>query len=160
MKVLRAMLWLALVMLLTPLGGCGWIFVNGPPDDRANAPDYACTLSMTPPILDVIWGGLMVVGAAKALTASDEDWNTHYYPNRDVSLAVYVGWGAVSGFAASSGFRKVNACRAALQERGERVNMEASKPAHQDWHPPLMRSTVQQVALAPSPEVRPAGSSR
>lgn len=150
MEAPHGMRWLAPVMLLIPLGGCGWIFVSGPPADQANLAHFACTESKTPPMLDVIWGGLMVVGAVRAITTSEDAWDNHYYPDRKPAIALYLGWGVVSGLAARSGFRKVNTCRDALQERAERSKTKVNKPTQQDWHPPMLQPTVRQVPRVPS----------
>jgi hypothetical protein len=124
---------------------CGWIFVSGPPPNHENLPTFNCTTSKTAPVLDVIWGGLNVLGAIGAIATSEEDWVTDYPDyERGTVIGVGLAWGVVSGLAAKSGFQKVNDCNAALQALYSRQDASADaflSPTYAEvpsWRPPML----------------------
>src|SRR6059036_1381540 len=49
--------------LLAAASGCGWIFTHGPPTGHEQLEYIPCTESDAGPILDLVWGGLNVLGA-------------------------------------------------------------------------------------------------
>ena len=94
--------------------GCGFIFTHGPPEGYEQMDYFTCTESNTGPIVDVIWGGLNVIGAIVVLSDPDE------YEERDQLIASGLAWGAISGTAAAVGFSKTSKCRDAKRELAER----------------------------------------
>jgi len=73
-------------------------------------PAFSCTESNAGPTLDIVWASLNVLGALAA--ASDPS----AYDNSGQIVAVGVGWGVFSSFAAASGYNKSKQCRHALQQ--------------------------------------------
>jgi hypothetical protein len=98
--------WLV-TMLPLVLGGCGLLFVEGPPVGHAELPTFTCTDSKVAPTLDVVWGGLLLLNAALVAADSDE------YENSGAIIGVDIAWAALSGVSAASGYKKVGECRAA-----------------------------------------------
>jgi uncharacterized protein YjdB len=77
--------------------------------------DYIpCTESDAGPILDLVWGGLNVLGAL-VIASSPRD-----YDNPDLAVASGLGWGVLSGFSAASGFKKASGCQRARQALAQR----------------------------------------
>ncbi len=107
----------ALIACLSmPLASCGLIFSHAPPVGHEQMNYFTCTEGNTAPVLDLVWGGLNVLGALAA--ASDQA----AYENPGQIMAVGVGWGVVSGLGAVSGFRKSAECRAAKRLLAERLS--------------------------------------
>ena len=94
--------------------GCGLLFTHAPPAGYEQMDYFTCTESNTGPILDIVWGGLNVLGALAA--ASDPS----AYENSDQIVAVGLAWGALSGVSAGVGFNKTEKCRTAQQQLSER----------------------------------------
>jgi Bacterial Ig-like domain (group 2) len=111
MRVRRFLLCLP---LLTAASGCGFIFTHGPPTGHEQLEYIPCTESDAGPILDIVWGGLNVLGALVIASSPDE------YENPDLAVASGLGWGVVSSFSAASGFKKVSACKRARQALAQR----------------------------------------
>src|SRR4051812_48880147 len=108
----RNVIVLGLLPLL--LSGCGFVFSKGPPTGHEQMLSFSCTESNTGPTLDIIWASLNVLGALTA--ASDPNG----YDNSGEVVAVGLGWGVFSSFAAASGFKKSKQCRQALQQLAAR----------------------------------------
>ncbi len=122
-----SVIFLALLPMST--GACGIIFSHGPPADHLQRVDsFPCTESNTGPIIDIIWGGLNVLGALVAAADPDavEDAGT--------VVAVGLGWGVLSGSAAGVGFNKSKKCRAAKQawEQRQRQRQDDGSTADPD----------------------------
>ena len=100
--------------LLTAASGCGFLFVHGPPTGHEQLEYIPCTESDAGPILDLVWGGLNVLGALIIASSPDE------YENPDAATASGLVWGVVSAFSAASGFKKVSACKNARQALAQR----------------------------------------
>lgn len=129
--------------------GCGFVFSKGPPTGHEQMESFTCNESDAPPILDIVWGGLNVLGAAVA--ASDP----RSYENPDQIVLVGLGWGVVSGFAAASGFSKSKQCRRALQQLAER---QAQRRANQPTGVlPTGAPAVQAVLVSPSDDTLAVG---
>ena len=103
-----------LALLSPPLAGCGFIFSKGPPTGHEQMESFSCVESNAGPTLDIVWASLNVLGAVAA--ASDPS----AYENSGQIVAVGIGWGVLSSFAAASGFSKSKQCRRALQQLAER----------------------------------------
>ena len=99
---------LGLVPLL--LSGCSFVFSHGPPAGHEQMESFQCTESNAAPTIDIVWGSLNVLGALGA--AADP----RAYANSGEIVAVGLGWGVLSSFAAASGFSKSKQCRQALQQ--------------------------------------------
>lgn len=100
---------------------------------------FACTESNAGPIIDVIWGGLNVLGAL--IIAGDPD----AYDNPGGTIAIGLAWGVLSGSAAGVGFTKSTKCRAAKQQLAER-QAQGRQP---QVDTPGRESTVQAVVVSP-----------
>lgn len=93
---------------------CGFIFSHGPPAGHEQMTSFNCTEGNAGPILDVVWGGLNVIGALAA--ASDPN----AYENSGQIVAVGLSWGALSAAAAAVGFDKSKKCREAKRLLAQR----------------------------------------
>lgn len=100
--------------LLTAASGCGFLFVHAPPTGHEQLEYIPCTESDAGPILDLVWGGLNVLGAI-VIASSPED-----YENPDAATVSGLAWGVVSAFSATSGFKKVSACKNARHALAQR----------------------------------------
>ncbi len=108
--------------------GCGFIFTHGPPEGYEQMDYFTCTESNTGPILDVIWGGLNVIGAIVVLSDPDE------YEESNQIIASGLTWGAISGTAAAVGFSKTSKCRDAKQEMAQTEGVsEQSQADYATW---------------------------
>lgn len=105
-----------LIVALAPFvfGGCGLLFTHGPPVGHENMTTFACTESVTLPVVDVVWGLLNIGGAI--IIAGDKD----QYANPDAAVASGIIWGIVSGVSAGVGFDRVKKCVAAKRALAER----------------------------------------
>ena len=144
---------------------CGWVLVNGPPPNHESLPYFTCTLDKTWPILDVAWGGLVVLAGVGALAMSGEAFARRNPDSDRVTTGVQVlALGVASGFAARSGFNKINECRAAYDALARRAVgdadalQQASDLGTPSWRPPQLprvRSPFSRVpASFPSPQPR------
>jgi hypothetical protein len=114
MSMRRSLMTAGMVGVALSSSACGWIFVEAPPVDHAERPYFTCTQSKVAPTLDVVWGGLNVLGAVVALATPEDEWDQDS-GDRAAVVAVGLGWGVVSGLSAYSGYRKVDDCRQALE---------------------------------------------
>jgi len=115
MRSTQRALWTALAgCLVASTTACGFIFSHGPPDGHEQMSSFNCTEGNAGPILDIVWGGLNVLGALAA--ASDPS----AYENSDQIVVVGLSWGVVSGTAAAVGFNKSKKCRVAKKQLAER----------------------------------------
>ena len=119
----RNVVVLALLPLL--LTGCGFVLTQGPPSGHEQMAAFSCTESNAGPTLDIAWAGLNVLGAV--IAASDPS----AYENSGQIVAVGVGWGVFSSFAAASGFNKSKQCRRALQQLAQRNARPTDVPSVQ-----------------------------
>ncbi len=95
-------------------GACGFIFSHGPPaDHEQRSGSFSCTESNTGPIIDLIWGGLLVLSGI-SLAADPSEFEAEGL-EAGPYVAFFLGWGALSGAAAGVGFNKSNKCREAKQ---------------------------------------------
>jgi uncharacterized protein YjdB len=81
-----------------------------------------CTESDAGPILDLVWGGLNVLGALVVASAPDE------FANADLQVVSGLGWGVLSSFSAASGFKKASACKRARQALAQRQAARGMMP--------------------------------
>ena len=110
--------WLCPIPLVLPLllTGCGFVFTKGPPTGHEQMESFTCTESNAGPILDIVWGGLSVLGAAKVA----QDPSAYGYSSSGQAWGIGVGWAVFSSMSAASGFNKSKQCRRALQQLAER----------------------------------------
>src|SRR5512145_1120840 len=80
--------------LLTAASGCGFLFVHAPPTGHEQLEYIPCTESDAGPILDLVWGGLNVMGALIIASSPEE------YENPDAATASGLIWGVISAFSA------------------------------------------------------------
>ena len=142
---------LVLTLGFTPLliSGCGFALSKGPPTGHEQMTAFSCTESNTGPALDLVWGGLNVLGALTA--ASDPN----AYENSDQIVTVGLAWGVFSSFSAASGFSKSKQCRQALQQLAQR---NGGAPAPGVVAPaPFGPVVVQVVVIAPGADTLAVG---
>ena len=119
---MRAGRLLLCLPLLTAASGCGFLFVHGPPTGHEQLEYIPCTESDAGPVLDLVWGGLNVLGAVTIASSPDE------YPDAGLSTAMGLSWGVVSGISAASGFKKASACKRARQALAQRQAARGAAP--------------------------------
>jgi len=107
---------LAACVLFLPLsaGACGFIFSHAPPEGHEQLQYFSCTETNTGPILDIVWGGLNVLGAIGV--AADPS----AFDAPGPTVASGLAWGVLSGAAAGVGFNKSRRCRDAKQQLAAR----------------------------------------
>ena len=67
MRSTQGALWTGLAgFLVASTTACGFIFSHGPPDGHEQMSSFSCTEGNAGPILDIVWGGLNVIGALAA----------------------------------------------------------------------------------------------
>lgn len=111
-------LWSVLLIAMTlNLTGCGFLFTKAPPEDYQRLNSFNCTESDAAPVLDVVWGGLNVLGVLAV--ASDPD----AYANPDQAVVIGLGWGVLSTASAVHGFNNTKKCRQARAEAAARNPM-------------------------------------
>ncbi len=121
---MRAGRLLLCLPLLTAASGCGFIFTHGPPTGHEQLEYIPCTESDAGPILDLVWGGLNVLGAIVIASSPSE------YENPGLATASGLGWGVLSGFSAASGFKKASACQTARQALAQRQAARGMAPVN------------------------------
>lgn len=127
---------LALIPLTT---GCGFIFSHAPPEDHEQLDYFTCTDNNAGPIIDVIWGGLLVINALWAAAEPSA------FENSDGAIMVGLSWGALSGVAAGVGFDKSKKCKVAKRALAARQ----VQGRVQRREPPPADLVVQAVVLNP-----------
>jgi hypothetical protein len=119
---------LALPALLTlATTGCSFAFVKGPPRGHEEMAEFTCTESRAIPIFETIWTGLFVVGGISALADQDEEQGW-FEPTPEQVATVSLGISVPLGASAIVGFRRVNSCRAAVEELRQRAADSNSTP--------------------------------
>ena len=107
---------LCLVLLPVTTGGCGLILTHGPPQGHEQMTQFTCTDGNTGPIIDVVVGGLNLVGSIAL--ATDQSYTQE---EANQLIAGGVTWGILLGVSAGVGFNKTKKCRAAKQQLAERL---------------------------------------
>jgi hypothetical protein len=108
---------IATLLCLPLAGGCSFIFSEGPPAQHQMMPYFDCSSSYAPPVIDTLWGGLNLVGAFIAMSASEEDWRARgNRVSRGAAIGVGLAWAALSGSSAVYGYNKVGQCKQAKNE--------------------------------------------
>ena len=125
--------------------GCGLIFSHAPPEGYEQMDHFTCTESDAGPIIDVIWGGLNVLGALVAASDPDE------YDNS--TIVIGLSWGVVSSISAGVGFNKSKRCRAAKQEMAAR-HAEERRPEEAEE---VVQPVVQVVVVSPTADTLSIG---
>ena len=137
---------LLLGLLPVATGGCGFLLTQGPPTGHEQMTSFSCTEGTAGPVLDIVWGGLNVLGAIAV--ASDPD----SYENPGQIQAVGIGWGVISGLSAANGFSKASRCRAALRQLSARLG-QGPRPQPAGGFVPALPSAdlvVQAVVVKPA----------
>jgi Bacterial Ig-like domain (group 2) len=135
--------------LLTAASGCGFLFTHGPPTGHEQLEYIPCTESDAGPVVDLVWGGLNVLGAV--IIAADPN----AYENPEVAVASGVGWGVLSSFSAASGFKKSSACKGARQALAQRQAARGMAPL-----PIADSARVMSVVLTPAADTMAVGAQR
>gem|GEM_PF-6556113 len=96
---------------------------SGPPGmTRAEEP-LDCTREKFAPIVDTVFASMFGVGTLVAIpgvyfaATDDDEWNRMFGVMLIGAAAVYAGLAAPFYYSAKSGYRKVDACRAAHEQR-------------------------------------------
>ncbi len=160
-SVVRITLLCALPLTST---ACGWIFVNAPPPNHERLNFFTCTQSRAAPGIDIVWTGLMAITTVAVLASSDFEAETDL--SKGAGVAIYGGWGAITGLSAVSGFKKVDQCRAATALLMERLSGTPDTPSSTPslealgWRPPQLFPIGSPLDLAPirSPRPKPEAS--
>ena len=84
---------------LTSGAGCSWLSVTSPHQGPNAVPNYECTESKAPPVVDVLLGALEVVGAAVASGSSNPTTQAEGHMGIAFS-GIYIG-SAIYGFRAT-----------------------------------------------------------
>lgn len=108
---------LAAVVLGT--SGCGYIFVNGPPENHEQMNYFSCTESDAGPVLDAVWAGLNAAGAV-AIAVDPDEYEYNYDVSSTTGILVGTAWTIFSGSAAMTGFHKTQNCREAKRALADR----------------------------------------
>jgi hypothetical protein len=136
----RALATGTLITLLLALTGCGFIFSHAPPPGHEQMTGFTCSTDNTPATLDILWGGLNVVGAVIAAAEPES------VQDPDQVIAVGLGWGVLSTASAISGFSKTKECRSALAQLSQRQHaaipgavptLQTNDPAVVEVTPPV-----------------------
>lgn len=112
--------------------GCSWLMVAGPPSAQPSGPPgmtqaeapLDCTREKFAPIVDTVFASMFGAGTLVAIpgvyfvATEEDDWNQMFGAMLIGAAVVYAGIAAPFYFSAKSGYRKVDACRAAHERRG------------------------------------------
>ncbi len=110
----------ALIALLpVSVGGCGLMFVHGPPAGHQQMESFNCTQGNAGPIVDVTAAGLGGVLALWAASQAHAD-SYYYYVSDDLAITG-VAVAVLYGSSAVVGFLKTKKCRLATQQLAERL---------------------------------------
>ena len=148
----RAVASAGLSATLVLTGGCGFIFVNAPPNNHQSQSYIYCTESNVGPVLDMVWAGLNLLGAMSVSSETSVD----PAQTRTVRLA----WTVVSGRAAFVGFDKNRRCREAKRLLAERqAGAQASPQAVSATGGAAIALSPQAVSIGPAADTIRAGES-
>ena len=126
----RTVRFFLLAVVALGSGGCSWIFVDGPPEDHAELDFFTCTTSRTAPRLDLVWGGLNLLGVIVATAETSEEFEADSDGlSREGFIVSSAIWTVVAGLSARSGFQRVDACEEAIRQRGQRSLPSAPESA-------------------------------
>jgi len=126
------------VMAATSVGGCSFIFSEGPPDDHLERATFLCGESHAPPVLDSVGAGLLALsamglqsGKEKSVSDAAAMGNDPVQTRHDinVSTGIAVAFAAIDVASAIYGYHAVGECRAAQELR-------VAETMHARWLPP------------------------
>jgi hypothetical protein len=113
--------------------GCSWMMVAGPPGPSvSSAPPgmthaeqpLDCTREKFAPVVDTVFASVFGVGTLVAIpgvyfaATEEDDYNQMFGVMLIGAAAVYAALAVPFYYSAKSGYRKVEACRAAHEQRG------------------------------------------
>jgi len=135
--------------------GCGFILTQAPPAGHENMSYFTCTESNTGPALDLVLGGLELVGSL-ALASNPSSGTLFYGSRQDAGVVVAAGlaWTAVFGASGIVGLHKTSECRAALRQLAARQMQVRPSPAAG----PSLALGVQAVAVKPGTDTLEVGA--
>jgi hypothetical protein len=103
--------WLAALVALPFSTSCSLMFVDGPkPVDQRGGYAPACTSSAAWPIVDLLWTGNYVLGAAYWGSMSDEDLKKQSM-SRGAAVGTSIALGTLALTSAIVGFTRVGECQ-------------------------------------------------
>lgn len=123
----------ALLVALTWLSGCSFLFVHGPPANHERLPYFDCSSSNVLPVLDAVMAGVAVADSIGAASGSQE------FRSPKSEAIAFAGEAVLVGASAVYGFRKTSECRHAQELMLRRAATQPAMPA-----------------FAPAPRVPPA----
>lgn len=124
------------------VSGCGFIFSKGPPTGHEQMDSFSCNESNAPPVLDIVWGSLNVLGAIAAAVSPSS------YEHPGEIVAVGLAWGVFSSVSAAHGFKQSRRCQRALQQLADRNAQRRGIPA---------ATPVQAVVITPGDDTLSVG---
>jgi hypothetical protein len=136
-------------VFLAAITACGFLFTQAPPAGHEHMDYFTCTESDVGPILDVVWGGLNLVGAV--IIASDRE----AYESPDAAIVSGLAWSILSGSAAAVGFNRVKQCRAAKGLLAQRQSQNHAAPVATGPNDP---AAVQTVVVTPPADTLAIGA--
>ena len=125
------------------------MFSKGPPVGHEQMNYFTCTETDVGPVLDIVWGGLNLLGAL-SVAADPEAYEEVYGTDATPVIVVGFAWSAVSTIAAGTGFNRSEQCRKAklqLAQRQAQYRAAAAPPAAAATPAPVTQA-VQAVVLS------------
>lgn len=158
----RLLLGLLVVLLMLPLGGCSYLFMEPPPPQHARLDSFQCRTSRGTPTLDVVYGVANTVSSVGFfLVATDSE----IYDDDRNTAATYLVPSLVAGVlsyaSAAYGFAAAAECEAALEQLAARQEQTRHRQAEleqfrlQREHARTRREALE--SNAPTEPLRPIG---
>jgi len=133
-------LGIALLVAMTPgLAGCSLLFTKAPPQGYEQMNSFNCTESQVAPVLDVVWGGLNLLGTL--MIASEPE----AYQDASQRMVVGFAWTALSATSAAVGFSNTTKCRTAMAQAEARHPVDPAGAA-----PPSLAVDAAVVEITPA----------
>jgi hypothetical protein len=126
------------VMVATSLGGCSFIFSEGPPDDHRERTTFQCGESHAPPVLDSVGAALFALSAVGAQSGKEKAVSDAAAMDKDpvqtrhdinVAIGVLATFAAIDVASAIYGYHAVGECR-------EAQDLRLAEAARARWLPP------------------------
>ena len=132
------------------LGGCSYIFSEGPPPDYRGQRDFDCS-GYAAPVLDTVWAALNGIGALSAGGTSDEAWARTSHPaSKSTTVASGLSWLLISGTSAIYGYTKANECSEAHKEMDRPITSSRPPWPLPDRTKPPLPAPGEKASPAPS----------
>ena len=113
----------AFLVALTPLAGCSFAFVHGPPANHERLPYFDCTTSNVLPVLDTVFAGIAVADTIGAASGSQA------FSSPKGEALFFAGEAVLVGASAAYGYSKTSDCRKAQDLMFKRAATQPMMPA-------------------------------